>query len=385
MNTMKKEWHTGAVVLAIAFITGFNIVGIMPVLNMISETYPEQSTSTVQLLQTIHYALLLIGSLLVGKLAAVFSKKRLVLFGILVIGVFGVLPFFFGSFYVLMICRILIGFGYGIASPLISAVITEFGSLERRAGYMGLNVVGMGIGAMLGNLLGGILAGNGLRYFYLIYLLAFAGGAVVMALLPDTPPTAEQKSGKARLKPIVFALSVMTFMHALFINAYGTNISMYIAGTVTADPQASGLATAVNAACAMCIGILFSRILHFLRKATLPFAVLCAAAGFAALLFIPGMAGILIGSGLCGVSLSSFSAGGAYMLTVSVAPEEVAGASGIYNVFNGLGGLIAPLVLGRTSVLMGGNTPQHQFVAAMAGMLILAAGVSIYIASSKNE
>lgn len=382
---MKKVWYTGAVVLMIAFVTGLNIVGIMPVLNMISEKYPEQSTSTVQLLQTIHYALLLIGSLLVGRLAGRFSKKKLVLGGILIIGVFGVLPFFFDSFVLLMACRILIGFGYGVASPLISAVITEFAPLEKRAGFMGLNVVGMGIGAMVGNMLGGILAAKGLRYFYLVYLIAFAGGAVVLALLPDTPPSTEQRTVRTRLKPIVLALSVMTFMHALFINAYGTNISMYIAERVTADPQASGAATAVNAACAMCVGLLFSRILNFFRKATLPFAFLCAAAGFASFLFLPGMAGIFIGSGLCGISLSCFSAGGAYMVTVSVSPEEVAGASGIYNVFNGMGGLIAPLVLGNTAMLLGGNTPSHQFTIAMTGMLILTAAVALFIASSEKK
>ena len=382
---MKKVWYTGAVVLMIAFVTGLNIVGIMPVLNMISEKYPEQSTSTVQLLQTIHYGFLLVGSLLVGKLAGKFSIKKLVLGGILIVGIFGVLPFFFDSFALLMACRIVIGFGYGVASPLIAAVITEFAPFEKRAGFMGLNVVGMGIGAMIGNMLGGILAAKGLRYFYLVYLLAFVGGAVVLALLPDTPPSAAQQAVRTRLKPIVLALSAMTFMHAVFINAYGTNISMYIAERGTADPQASGAATAVNAACAMCVGLLFSRILNFFRKATLPFAFLCAAAGFASFLFLPGMAGIFIGSGLCGISLSCFSAGGAYMVTVSVSPEEVAGASGIYNVFNGMGGLIAPLVLGKTAMILGGNIPSHQFTIAMTGMLILTAAVALFIASSEKK
>ena len=382
---MKKQWHTAAVVLAIAFITGFNITGIMPVLSMISEKYPEQSTSTVQLLQTIHYALLMAASLLVGVLSARFSKKKIVLAGVLMVGIFGFLPFFFDSFAVLMACRILIGFGYGLASPMIAGVIAEFGAPEKQAGYMGLNVVGMGIGAMTGNLLGGILAGNGLRFFYLIYLLAFAGGTVILALLPDTPPASKNKKGTLGLKPVVLFLSIMTFLHAMLINAYGTNISMYISDRVSTDPQVSGIATAVNAACAMCMGMLFSRVLNFFRKMTLPFAVFAAAAGFAALLFIPGMPGILIGSGLCGVSLSCFSAGGAYMVMVSVSPEEVAGANGIYGVFNSLGGLIAPLVLGKAAMQMGGNTPENQFTAAMAGMLILTAAVAVHVTTSKAD
>ena len=68
----------------------------------------------------------------------------------------------------------MIGFGYGIMGPMNTAIISEFFPPEERAGYMGLHVVGMGIGTMVGNLLGGMLAGIGYRYFYLVYLIAFA-------------------------------------------------------------------------------------------------------------------------------------------------------------------------------------------------------------------
>ena len=382
---MKKNWKITICVFVIAFIVGLNIVGIMPVLSMVSEKYSGYSTSTIQLLQTIHYGLLMVGSLVLGALTTKFTKKKIVLAGFLVIGAFGFLPFLLDGFWILFVCRVLIGFGYGIVSPLNTAIIAEFFEPEKRAGCMGLHVVGMGIGAMLGNLMGGVLAKGGLRYFYLIYLLPFVGMLIIFTLLPETPVITVPKGEKARLGPIVYMLSLMFFVHTIFINAYSTNISLYLSQNVTADPQASGLATAVNAACAMLIGILFTKVLNTFKKATLPFSVLAAAVAYAAVLYLPGMAGALICSALCGVSLSCFSAMGSYLLSVSVEPDAVAKASGVYSVIGSVGGLIAPMVLGAACIPIGGNTPVNQFTVALVGMFLLAALVSVHIRTSKIE
>lgn len=380
---MKKTWKITVCVFVIAFMIGLNIVGVMPVLGMISEKYTGYSTGTLQLLQTANYALLMVGSLVIGALTTRFSKKKIVLAGFLIIGLFGALPFLLDGFSVLFACRILIGFGFGIVSPLNTAIIAEFFEPEKRAGCMGLHVVGMGIGAMLGNMAGGVLAGIGLRFFYLIYLAPFFGAVLILALLPETLPVQVKKGEKIRLTPIVYTLSLMFFMHSIFINAYSTNISMYLTQNVTADPKGSGLATAVNAACAMLIGTSFTKVLFTLKKATLPFSVAAAAAGYAVLLFVPGMPGVLICSGLCGVSLSCFSATGAYLLSVSVKPEAVAKASGVYSVIGSIGGLIAPMVLGAACIPLGGNTPVNQFTVALAGMVLLAGLVSVHIYSGK--
>lgn len=64
-------------VFMIAFAFGLNITGIMPVLGVLNENYQSQGTSAVQLLQTIPYVLLIIGSLLIGWLTTRLSKKRL--------------------------------------------------------------------------------------------------------------------------------------------------------------------------------------------------------------------------------------------------------------------------------------------------------------------
>ena len=142
-----------------AFAFGLNIVGISPVLGVINEKYQQYGTSVIQLLQTIQYLLIMVGSLMIGWLTTKISKKKIVLSGLLIIGICGIMPFFSENFWILVLSRILIGFGFGITGPMNTAIAAELIPEEERAGYMGLHVVGMGIGTMVGSMLGGMLAG----------------------------------------------------------------------------------------------------------------------------------------------------------------------------------------------------------------------------------
>ncbi|WP_195609168.1 MFS transporter [Mediterraneibacter glycyrrhizinilyticus] len=374
--------RVAASVFIVAFAFGLNITGILPVLGILNEKYQQYGTSAVQLLQTIMYLLLIVGSLMVGWMTTKISKKNITLLGLLIVGCCGVLPFFLESFAVLLIARIVIGFGYGIMGPMNTAIISEFFPPEERAGYMGLHVVGMGIGTMVGNLLGGMLAGIGYRYFYLVYLIAFAALLGVKAVLIETPPAQVEKASDLKLNKMVFVISFASFVHTLFINAYNTNISIYITQNITEDPSVTGVVTAVNAAFALLVGMFFAKISGFFKTYTLTFSIFAAAVGYGVILFVPGMAGIYIASALCGVSLSCFMAIGSYLISISVEQEAVAKASGMFSIIGGIGGLIAPIFLGNAAKLLGENSARNQFVISFAGMLIF--GVIVWIASANK-
>jgi MFS family permease len=110
----------------------------------------------------------MLGSLMIGWMTPKLSKKLIATMGLLIIGVFGIMPFFWEGYYLMFLSRFLIGFGFGIVSPMNLAIIAEFFKPEERAAYMGLHVVGMGIGTMVSNLLGGILASTGCRYYFFL-------------------------------------------------------------------------------------------------------------------------------------------------------------------------------------------------------------------------
>ncbi|MBR0086984.1 MAG: MFS transporter [Lachnospiraceae bacterium] len=383
---MNRSIKVGISIFAIAMAFGLNITGIVPVLNLVRERYSDQSTSVVQLMQTLPYAFLMVGSLIIGWLTTRMTKKNIALLAAAVIGVCGTLPFLSESFTVLFISRLLIGFGFGLAGPVITAIIAEFIPVENRASYLGINVVGMGIGAMAGNLIGGLLAKSGLRYFYLVYLMAFISLAVILLLLPRGTISERNSRSVRKLNAMVYILAVTAFLHTLFVNAYSSNIGMHIAREITSDTGAAGIVTAVSSVSSLLMGVLFSKITKLLKRATLPFAVFSAAAAYAVILFIPGMPGAVISSFLTGVSISCFNAMGGYLTSILVRQEAVAKASGLFSIFGGIGGLISPIVLGGiSSSVLSGNTPRNQFSIALAGMILLGAAISLIILKGFGE
>lgn len=383
---MERNKKIAVSVFAVAFAFGLNITGISPVLGTLSEKYQEYGTSTIQLLQTLPYLLLIAGSLLIGWMTTKLSKKKIIMLGLILVGICGTAPVFTESFAVLVLTRLLIGFGFGIVGPMNTAVIADFFPPDKRASYMGLHVVGMGIGTMVGNLLGGALAGIAYRYFYLVYLIAVLAVLGVQVFLTETPPVKAEKAADMRLNKMVYAVSFASFVHTLFINAYSTNIGIHILRNITENPSVTGIATAVNAAAALVMGMLFAKVMSLLKGYTLAFSIIAAALGYAVVLAVPGMAGVLLASILCGLSLSCFMADASYLISVSVAPEAVAKASGMFSIIGGIGGLIAPIVLGNTAGLMsGGNIPSNQFILAFAGMAVFGVIVLAIQLKSRNQ
>lgn len=366
-----------------AFALGLNITGVLPVLGVLNEKYSRYGTGMVQLLQTVQYLLLMAGSLMLGRLTVKMTKKKITMLGLFIVGCCGVIPFFIESFEVLFCARLVIGFGFGIMSPMNTAIISEFFPPEERASYMGLHVVGMGVGSMVENLAGGLLAGIGYRYFYLVYVVAFIAMIGIRALLTETPPVAAEKASDLKLNKMVFVISAASFAHTLFINAYNTNIGIYILQNITDAPWAAGVVTAVNAAFALLMGLFFAKASGILKNYTLAFSVFSAAAGYGVILFVPGMPGVYLASALCGVSLSCFMAIGSYLISISVEKEAVAKASGVFSIIGGMGGLTAPVFLGKAAEILGENSAKNQFFVAFIGMCIF--GMITLAATKKSK
>lgn len=381
-----RKMKTTAAVFFIALTFGLNITGITPVLGVLSKQYAKMGTSTVQLMQTLPYALLMAGSLAIGWLTTKFTKKRLVIFGMILIGVCGILPFFSGSFALLFASRLLIGLGFGIVGPLNTAIIADFFDEEHRAGLLGLHVVGMGIGTMFGNMLGGILSQGGYQRFFLVYILAFVSMLVVLFCLAERPVDMAKTKESMRLNREVYLISLTSFVHTLCISVYNTNVAIYVLKYITDNTAVTGIITAVNAAFALLVGAMFGKVAAIFKKYTLGFAILSAAAGYASLLWLPGVAAVYVGSALCGVSLSCFNARGSYLISVSVDNRAVAKASGMFAVIGGIGGLISPLFMGAASTgIWGENTTLGQFELAFFGMLVLGIAVVVYEARIKES
>lgn len=373
MNSKKSKTSIKISVFSIAFALGLNIAGVSPVLGLLSEAFKDQGSNAIQSLQTIPYFLLMVASIFVGWLVTKISKKKLVLGGLLLIAFIGSSPFIVNSFSFIMVSRVLVGFGFGIISPLNTAFISEFFEGKDRAGMMGLHVAGMGIGAMCINIVGGIVGKLGYQQYFLIHLISLVTFILVLFLLPDTGAEVPSKSQKLKLNRKVYELSFTSFFHTLFITAYSTNIGIHIAANLNGDSAVTGIVTAINAGFALLIGIFFSRISLLFKQFTLPFSILMAGLGFLSITLMPNsMAGILLASACCGISLSCFMAQASYVISTSVSQVAIALAGGVFALIGGIGGLISPIVLNTISKLvLGSESTNAVFLMCTIGMFVL--------------
>ena len=81
----KDELRIGGSVFLVAFSIGLHLVGVAPILGVLNEVYADKGTAMIQMLQTIPYLTLILGSLLVGWLTHHSSVKRLELISLLLL------------------------------------------------------------------------------------------------------------------------------------------------------------------------------------------------------------------------------------------------------------------------------------------------------------
>lgn len=360
-------------IFSIAFVLGLNITGVAPVLGMLDVTFKKEGANAVQTLQTVPYFLLMVASILVGWLVTKISKRKIVLIGLIIIAFVGASPFLVDSFSFMMISRVLVGFGFGIVSPLNAAIISDFFEGKDRAALMGVHVTGMGIGSIFINIVGGILGNFGYQKYFLVHLIALAAFVIVIYQLPDTGAQTQSATQKLKLNKMVFELSLISFFHTLFITAFMTNIATHILQNLNGSSALTGIVTAVQGGFALLVGFNFSRISSALKRNTLPFAIFAAGLGYLSVIILPNnILGILFGSACLGISLSCFMAQASYIISVSVPQISIALANGVFAVIGGIGGLLSPIILnGLTSHIFKNMSTSGVFIICAIGMFVL--------------
>ncbi|AQR97193.1 MFS transporter [Clostridium saccharoperbutylacetonicum] len=374
-------------IFSIAFVLGLNITGVAPILGMLDVAFKEEGANAVQTLQTIPYFLLMVASILVGWLVTKISKRKIVSIGLLLIAFVGTSPLLIDSFSFVMISRVLVGFGFGIISPLNAAIISDFFDGKDRAALMGLHVTGMGIGSIFINIVGGILGNFGYQKYFLVHLIALAAFIIVIYQLPDTGAQTQSATQKLKLNKMVFELSLISFFHTLFITAFMTNIATHILQNLNGSSALTGIVTAVQGGFALLVGFNFSRISSALKRNTLPFAIFAAGLGYLSVIILPhNILGILFGSACLGISLSCFMAQASYIISVSVPQISIALANGVFAVIGGIGGLLSPIIINNlTNYIFKNISTNGVFIICAIGMFVLSiCSYILVIIKSKN-
>lgn len=176
---MTKKIQTITMTVVIIILTsslGDSINGMNPVLENISNEFPDLSYSLITLVGTIPNITYIIAALIAGFFVGKQLKYRTtILLGCICIFVGGMLPgIWYENFTLILAARLIFGIGLGLLAVL-NAYVTEIFDGTERQRYLGWHTSAMNCGSIILLLLAGFLGG---------YHWSFAAYSYVLAVIP---------------------------------------------------------------------------------------------------------------------------------------------------------------------------------------------------------
>lgn len=333
------------------FLTANLTIIVNPALASISALYPEIPFATFTWVSTIASLFGIAGSLGAGMLAGKrMSVKAALIIALLFTGVGGILPIFITSFPLLLVCRAFVGCGVGMVSsigyPMILSVFE--GPQAMRMTGMGTSV--MNVSGVVYQILAGFLAAVSLDAIWLLNLVPLILLLFVMKnIKTDNPPAVEEKTVQKERRPFprkpIFCMIVFAIMTAAGYPLL-LNMSAIVLSENLGTPSLTGVLSSLFSVGGILAGILFPFVSKQLKRAVVPAACLCEAAGVLTAFFFHHAAGMGLGLILMGIGNYTVWPGLVADFHTYVPEEHMTMASGLAAV-----GINAGMFLGSPFIL----------------------------------
>ncbi len=315
-------------VLSLSLLTIMSGAGVAPGINKIAEAFPGTSETVIKLIISLPPLFMIVAALLSGFIGKVIKHKTLIVFGLALFVVGGVGAGYMQTVPLILLFRAILGFGTGIILPFSTGLIAAFFDGNERTKMMGYSSATNCLGAIIGNILAGILAGIGWNQMFHIYWLGALVLLCVLLFLNHLPENKTNKAvSKTKLPASVFLYSFFAFLTMIVFFLIVTNMAFFVQFRELGSSKTTGYLFALNSLAMLVAGILLP-LLKKLGK-----------------MFLPSIF-ILLSLGLCGIAKSA---------SLSILCLSLTGAG------FGLGALF-PYLLNRISL----NVPKELSVKAMS-------------------
>ncbi len=151
------------------------IWGLLPIL-LLSLNYDSKS---IGIIAAVYPAVWGIGQLFTGKMADLYSKKKMLFWGMLLQGFAIMFIPYFTSFYSLITIAIILGLGTALVYPTFLSAIADATSPRQRAESIGVFRLWRDLGYAIGAIISGIIA----DLFGISYAISFIGGITLISAL----------------------------------------------------------------------------------------------------------------------------------------------------------------------------------------------------------
>lgn len=374
MTSNKK--NAMSALLAIAFIQ-LSTSAVTPALATMSAKFSNISQNSIALLTTLPSLMsipsTLIASSFVGKQL---KYKSLVIFGFLCLLLGGIGPCLTENFYIILVWRAIFGIGIGCVIPLVMPLTMLFFNKEEVQGVMGANSISTNVGAILFQLLGGLLCSRfGWHATFFIYFLLIPC-AIVAFLMPE-PEKQEQSLSESTevvhnnsLRGIMKWL-VIDFFYMVFCFTLITQTSSAIAENGFGSSTVSGIALSLFTAGGVLGGIIFRKS----KKITGNVFIIIFAnmfAGFVLMTIANNVIVFLLGEVFVGLGFGMFNPACNISVGLIVGADARARAASLLSAIGNLGGFLSVFLLSRIITALHLSGSSYMFLlSAIFFMLML--------------
>jgi MFS family permease len=353
---------------------------ISSILAQIADIFSQYSATTIQFLATCPSIVIIIMSLLSGKIAEFIPKKYLTLFSssMFIVTAFGGF-FFHDSLIILFVWEIILGMAIGILVPIGSSLIADYFTGEERSSMMGTQSAVISVGGVILSLLGGLLATIQWYYNYLAFLLIIPGFILLIVGLPLDKPVhiVDKNSKRITVTPrIVILYGAVSFVFMLLFNAIPTNLAMHLKEHNVIGSVNAGIASAVLMLSGAIAGLLFRVLTRLIGDRVIVFGFLNLALGSFITAIAESYGFILIGVFIAGFSLSVIMAQVVLSVAEKEKPTVVTMSIAIIMAINNLGAFLSPYFTKISRVVMGDNKVASRYM--LVSILALAAALLIF-------
>ena len=201
-------------------------------------------TNLVSFIITLPHLAVAIVGFLMGMVSDRFGKTRTLIVSLLIFIVTGVGPYFLNNIYAILVLRFLLGFGLAGIVCTVTSLIGSYYTGGMRVRMLGLQSAAMGIGVLILELLGGILADMTWNAPFMVYLIAVPILILVLLFIREPAHTEEnvQTSGKTDTDiKMITACYLAIFIGMVIIFVVPTKMPSYMEGVLGVSATVMGL------------------------------------------------------------------------------------------------------------------------------------------------
>ncbi|MGG6379383.1 MFS transporter [Paenarthrobacter sp. NEAU-H11] len=370
------------VMLAAAFLIALGFGLVAPVLPQFATTFGVGNTEASVIVAIFAFMRLVFapaGGALIGRI----GERPVYVMGLLIVAASTAACAFAQDYWQLLLFRGLGGAGSVMFTVASMALVVRLAPPESRGRVSGAYASAFLIGNVCGPIVGGLLAGFGLR----VPFLAYAAALVMAAVVVQTQLSHQRRGGgdgqdRAPDMPLGEALAMGTYRTAVlssFVNGWATfgvrmaTVPLFAVAALGAGPEAAGFALAVFAAGNAAALTFSGRLADTLgRKPMMIAGLIVAGAATAAIGFTSGLGWFLAASALAGAGSGLFGPA----QQAAVADVIGNGRSGgkvlaVYQMTSDVGAIVGPVLAGVLADRLGygwafGVTGGIMLVAAVA-------------------